>query len=278
MRNHNFEKHLSDALMPRGLNDPCFEQDACGVGMVCYRERWRDALDQLLLTNNFPEFTGRLCPAPCEEACVLSINEPAVTIEYIEKAIIEKAFDKGWVKPHPPARRTGRRVAVVGSGPMQRELERCAAGLVSPDSVFFAGSRPHDEIPLWLAGADCLCLPSRSEGMPNVVLEALASGCRVIANDLPGVKAVLGNVAADFITLVPTPRLKNMDRPYPEDLPAFVQALAPVVALGAGMHLDGRTPPVGTFLALHVLFVMLFVGSALLFRRAAAGHSDRDAA
>ena len=66
-----------------------------------YRDRWRDALDQLLLTNNFPEFTGRLCPAPCEEACVLAINEPAVTIEQIEKEIIEHAFEQGWINPEP---------------------------------------------------------------------------------------------------------------------------------------------------------------------------------
>ena len=82
-----------------------------------YRDRWRDALDQLLLTNNFPEFTGRLCPAPCEEACVLAINEPAVTIEQIEKDIIEHAFEQGWIKPQPPQQRTGKTVAVIGSGP-----------------------------------------------------------------------------------------------------------------------------------------------------------------
>ncbi|BBO83557.1 glutamate synthase [NADPH] small chain [Desulfosarcina ovata subsp. sediminis] len=82
-----------------------------------YHGRWEAALKQLLATNNFPEFTGRLCPAPCEEACVLSINAPAVTIEQIEKTIIEKAFAAGWVRPLPPSRRTGKKVAVVGSGP-----------------------------------------------------------------------------------------------------------------------------------------------------------------
>jgi glutamate synthase (NADPH/NADH) small chain len=82
-----------------------------------YHGRWEAAFQQLMATNNFPEFTGRLCPAPCEEACVLAINAPAVTIEQIEKTIIERAFDKGWVRPQPPSRRTGKRVAVVGSGP-----------------------------------------------------------------------------------------------------------------------------------------------------------------
>ncbi len=84
---------------------------------LVYRNRWREAIDRLHATNNFPEFTGRLCPAPCEEACVLGINEPAVTIELIEKAIIEHAFEQGWIVPVPPAIRTGKSVAVVGSGP-----------------------------------------------------------------------------------------------------------------------------------------------------------------
>ncbi|MGD8959648.1 MAG: glutamate synthase subunit beta, partial [Desulfobacteraceae bacterium] len=82
-----------------------------------HQGRWEAAFKQLMATNNFPEFTGRLCPAPCEEACVLAINAPAVTIEQIEKTIIEKAFARGWVHPLPPTRRTGKRVAVIGSGP-----------------------------------------------------------------------------------------------------------------------------------------------------------------
>jgi glutamate synthase (NADPH/NADH) small chain len=82
-----------------------------------YRQDWRSAIDSLHSTNNFPEFTGRVCPAPCEEACVLRINEDPVGIKSIEHAIIDKAWEEGWVKPQPPARKTGRRVAVVGSGP-----------------------------------------------------------------------------------------------------------------------------------------------------------------
>ena len=82
-----------------------------------YRGQWRQASATLHATNNFPEFTGRLCPAPCEEACVLGINEPPVTIEQIEKEIAERAFAEGWITPEPPAQRTGKTVAVVGSGP-----------------------------------------------------------------------------------------------------------------------------------------------------------------
>jgi glutamate synthase (NADPH) small chain len=84
---------------------------------LVYRDRWRQAMDELHATNNFPEFTGRLCPAPCEEACVLGINEPPVTIELVEKSIVEHAFANGWIVPQPPKVRTGKKVAVIGSGP-----------------------------------------------------------------------------------------------------------------------------------------------------------------
>jgi len=84
---------------------------------LVYLGLWREALDRLHKTNNFPEFTGRICPAPCEAACVLAIIEPPVTIKSIECAIIDKGFEEGWVIPEPPARRTGKKVAVVGSGP-----------------------------------------------------------------------------------------------------------------------------------------------------------------
>ncbi len=84
---------------------------------LVYRGRWKEALRQLHATNNFPEFTGRICPAPCEASCVLGINEPPVTIKNIEKNIIERGFLEGWIKPEPPKFRTGKKVAVVGSGP-----------------------------------------------------------------------------------------------------------------------------------------------------------------
>jgi glutamate synthase (NADPH/NADH) small chain len=84
---------------------------------LVYRDRWRDAVRVLHATNNFPEFTGRICPAPCEAACVLGINEPPVSIKVIERTIIDQAFDQGWIRPQPPAKRTGKRVAIVGSGP-----------------------------------------------------------------------------------------------------------------------------------------------------------------
>ncbi len=97
---------------------------------LVYRGRWREAIRVLHATNNFPEFTGRICPAPCEAACVLGINEPAVTIKQIEKTIIDYAFQQGWIHPEPPPALSGKRVAVVGSGP---------AGLAAAQQLARAG-------------------------------------------------------------------------------------------------------------------------------------------
>ncbi len=84
---------------------------------LVYNDRWREALDRLHLTNNFPEFTGRVCPAPCEGACVLGITDPPVSIKNIEQSIVDRGWEEGWIKPNPPNERTGKTVAVVGSGP-----------------------------------------------------------------------------------------------------------------------------------------------------------------
>jgi glutamate synthase (NADPH) small chain len=99
---------------------------------LVHRGRWHEALDRLLQTNNFPEFTGRVCPAPCEGSCVLGINDAPVTIKSIEQAIIDKGFDSGWVVPEPPIARTGKTVAIVGSGP---------AGLACASQLNHAGHR-----------------------------------------------------------------------------------------------------------------------------------------
>ena len=84
---------------------------------LVYRGLWKEALDRLHKTNNFPEFTGRVCPAPCEGACVLGMNAPAVTIKNIEVSIIDHGWENGWVVPETPKKRTGKTVAVIGSGP-----------------------------------------------------------------------------------------------------------------------------------------------------------------
>jgi glutamate synthase (NADPH/NADH) small chain len=114
-----------------------FCHQGCPLGNVIpdwndlvYRDRWRVAIDRLHATNNFPEFTGRLCPAPCEAACVLGINNDPVTIKQVELTIIEHAWEQGWVKPEPARLKTGKRVAVVGSGP---------AGLAAAQQLARAG-------------------------------------------------------------------------------------------------------------------------------------------
>ncbi|MBI2890859.1 MAG: glutamate synthase subunit beta [Nitrospirae bacterium] len=97
---------------------------------LVFRDRWQEAFERLRSTNNFPEFTGRVCPAPCEDACVLNINNDPVTIERIEQAIAEHAYRKGWAQPSPPKKRTGKKVAVIGSGP---------SGLACADQLNQAG-------------------------------------------------------------------------------------------------------------------------------------------
>ncbi|KAG0168991.1 glutamate synthase [NADH] [Apophysomyces sp. BC1034] len=115
----------------------CQSETGCPIGNVIpkwnelvYKDNWKDALDRLMMTNNFPEFTGRVCPAPCEGACVLGISEPPVAIKSIECAIIDRGFDEGWIVPRPPVQRTGKKVAIIGSGP---------AGLAAADQLNKAG-------------------------------------------------------------------------------------------------------------------------------------------
>ena len=135
-----FELQPEDELRKQGARcmdcGVAFCHEGCPLGNLIpdwndlvYRGKWREAIDQLHATNNFPEFTGRICPAPCESACVLAINDDPVTIEQIEMAIAERAFDEGWVVAEPPSRRSGKTVGVIGSGPaglaVAAELNHC---------------------------------------------------------------------------------------------------------------------------------------------------------
>ena len=119
---------------------------------LVYRDQWQQAIERLHATNNFPEFTGRLCPAPCESACVLGINQDPVAIKQIEVEIVDRAFAEGWVTPHVPSVRTGKKIAVVGSGP---------AGLAAAQQLTRAG---HEVVAI---AAGALCAPA--EGGPGCV-------------------------------------------------------------------------------------------------------------
>ena len=139
---NEFHEHLPDAKL-RTQGARCMDggvpfcQSGCPVNNLIpewndliYKDQWKQAIIRLWSTNNFPEFTGRVCPAPCEGSCVLGINEPPVTIKNIEQSIIDHAWENGWVVPRPPAMRTGKKVAVIGSGP---------AGLAAADQLNKAG-------------------------------------------------------------------------------------------------------------------------------------------
>ena len=139
---NEFHEHLPDGKL-RTQGSRCMDcgvpfcQSGCPVNNLIpewndliYKDQWKQAIIRLWSTNNFPEFTGRVCPAPCEGSCVLGINEPPVTIKNIEQAIIDHAWENGWVVPRPPAMRTGKKVAVIGSGP---------AGLAAADQLNKAG-------------------------------------------------------------------------------------------------------------------------------------------
>ena len=134
----DFPKEASQAQAARCMDCGIpFCHNGCPLGNLIpewndlvYRDDWREAIERLHATNNFPEFTGRLCPAPCETACVLGINADPVAIKQVEVEIVDRAWEQGWVAPQPPRERTGRRVAVVGSGP---------AGLAAAQQLTRAG-------------------------------------------------------------------------------------------------------------------------------------------
>ncbi len=132
--NHDIQRLSTQSARCMDCGVPfCQSEDGCPIhnlipefNDLVFREQWREALDRLQKTNNFPEFTGRVCPAPCEGSCVLGITDPAVTIKNIEMAIIDRGFEEGWVTPNTPSSRTGKTVAIVGSGP---------AGLAAADQL-----------------------------------------------------------------------------------------------------------------------------------------------
>jgi glutamate synthase (NADPH/NADH) small chain len=165
---------------------------------LVYRGLWREALDRLHKTNNFPEFTGRVCPAPCEGACVLGITNPPVTIKNIESAIADRAWDEGWVTPEPPAKRTGKKVAVIGSGP----AGLCAAAQLNKAghwvTVFERADRP--------GGLLMYGIPNMKLDKENVVLRRLnvleEEGVKFVCNTEVGKDFPVENLLKEFDAVI----------------------------------------------------------------------------
>jgi glutamate synthase (NADPH/NADH) small chain len=179
---------------------------------LVYRGLWRDALDRLHKTNNFPEFTGRVCPAPCEGSCVLGISEPAVTIKNIEVSIIDKGYDEGWVTPEKPKKRTGKKVAVVGSGPAGLA---CAAQLNTAGhsvTVFERADRP--------GGLLMYGIPNMKLDKKEVVLRRIEvmekSGVKFVCNAEVGKNYPVEKLKKDFdAVVIATGATKPRDLPVP---------------------------------------------------------------
>ncbi len=177
---------------------------------LVYRGLWKEALERLHKTNNFPEFTGRVCPAPCEGSCVLGINNPPVTIKSIECAIIDHGWENGWVKPEPPKKRTGKKVAVVGSGP----AGLCAAAQLNRAghlvTVFERADRP--------GGLLMYGIPNMKLDKQEVVLRRIrqmeAEGVQFVCNTEIGVNYPAGRLLKEFdATVLCTGATKPRDLP-----------------------------------------------------------------
>lgn len=182
-----------------------------------YEGEWERAAQILYSTNNFPEFTGRICPAPCESSCVLSINKPAVAIEHIEKSIAEKSFELGLVKPQPPLRRTGKKVAVVGSGP---------AGLAAAAQLNQAGHEVH------VYDKDDKAGGLLRYGIPDFKLEKWVIDRRLDILKEEGLRFHLGVAIGKDITL------KKLHRKYDAVLMAIGSSKPRVLDI-PGNHLKG---------------------------------------
>jgi glutamate synthase (NADPH/NADH) small chain len=165
---------------------------------LVFRGLWREALDRLHKTNNFPEFTGRVCPAPCEGSCVLGINEPPVTIKNIEASIIDKGWEEGWVVPNAPASRTGKKVAVVGSGPAGLSAAAQLNAVGHSVTVFERADRP--------GGLLMYGIPNMKLDKKGVVLRRIQileqEGVRFVCNANVGVTIPVEQLRKDFDAIV----------------------------------------------------------------------------
>jgi len=164
---------------------------------LVYRDRWQDAIRSLHATNNFPEFTGRICPAPCESACVLGINEPPVAIKAIERSIIDHAFDQGWIHPEPPSVRLGTRVAVIGSGPAGLAAAQQLARAGHSVTVFEKANRPGGLLRYGIPD-----FKMEKPGIDRRVDQMSAEGVEFITGAEVGSKEDVENLRRDFQAVV----------------------------------------------------------------------------
>src|ERR1035438_1422074 len=179
---------------------------------LVYRGLWKEALDRLHKTNNFPDFTGRVCPAPCEGSCVLGINAPPVTIKNLECAIIDHAWEKGWVVPEPPKVRTGKRVAVVGSGP----AGLCAAAQLNKAGHTVTVFERADRVGgLLMYGIPNMKLDKQKVVLPRVA-QMEAEGVKFITNTQVGANYPARQLLKEFDAVVLcTGATKPRDLPVP---------------------------------------------------------------
>jgi glutamate synthase (NADPH/NADH) small chain len=179
---------------------------------LIYRGLWKEALERLHKTNNFPEFTGRVCPAPCEGSCVLGINNPPVTIKNIEVSIIDKGWEEGWVVPQAPAKRTGKKVAIIGSGPAGLSAAAQLNKAGHSVTVFERADRP--------GGLLMYGIPNMKLDKNEVVLRRIQlledEGVKFVCNTTVGGNYPAENLAKEFdATIVCTGATKPRDLPIP---------------------------------------------------------------